>query len=260
MVMDKSYPVTLLQDYNLEEWARCSYKFYNSRILNRHPDVLNWRQMVQYAVNHVIHDGYALPAEQRTPEHIEHLIAKRWKIRPSLFPSAYHEKLIRRTVTEQLIRYFTGHRQSGPLLFLFESYTVRVEELGVELSMIVQVAEWSQKSFVIRKLFVDSDPDVISCFQHVATLFCYKAFGKLPESIEALSLLTGQTVETCPTAERDVAGAIHYVRTMMERFEHSMYTPRLFSQTECHSCPFQETCTSVPPTRRMADGTFIRVS
>lgn len=260
--MDTAKPslASKLQDYQLEEWARCSYKFYYSQIKNEHRDVLNWRQMVQYSVNHVIHDCYSMPAEQRTPEQIQRIIAKRWRIRPTLFDSQLHEVQLRQTMTEQLIRYFAYHPNASPLLFLFESYSVWVEELGMELSMIFQIAEWSQHSFVIRKLFVDSDMDVINCFHQLAALFCYKAFGRLPERIAAHCLSTGQIFEYRPTDEQDISKAIEYVRTMNESIHHSMYSPKIDSQTECHSCPFQTKCTALSHSRRASHGITIRVS
>ncbi|WP_199613733.1 hypothetical protein [Paenibacillus alkalitolerans] len=57
--------VVSIADYQLEEYLRCPHKYYNKYILRKNTDHQNWKQLVQYAVNHAIHEYYSLPAESR---------------------------------------------------------------------------------------------------------------------------------------------------------------------------------------------------
>lgn len=105
-----------LKDYQFEEWMRCPYKYYNSQILGKQRDFLNWRQMVQYVVN-VIYDCYSLPPDQCSAAKVIEQVNQRWKIRPYLFDSSLHHLQVRAIVMEQLIGYFAGNKMQ--ILFCF---------------------------------------------------------------------------------------------------------------------------------------------
>lgn len=232
---------SLIKDYEFEELMRCPFKYYKRHIKGEKSNSLHWRQMVQYAVNHVINDIYSLPVEARSQAKIFECIHTRWKINMRLFGSKAHYNQILATVTTALLDYFSADFTEVPPLFLFESFSTWIEELQTELSMIFQVVEWSEQAFIIKKVLVDEDADVITVFKHMAILFSHKAFDRLPERIEIFSVLSGKTLIIEPEGMEDITKAIDYLWLTQQLLPANPYR-KINSILECNTCPFNAEC------------------
>ncbi|QGQ95952.1 hypothetical protein EHS13_14255 [Paenibacillus psychroresistens] len=230
-----------IKDYEFEELMRCPFKYYKRHVKGEKSNSLHWRQMVQYAVNHVINDIYSLPVEARSQARIYEIIHTRWKINMRLFESKAHYNQILAHVTTALLDHFSADFAKEPPLFLFETFSTWIEELQTELSMIFQVVEWSEQTFVIKKILVDEDSDVITVFKHMAILFSHKAFARLPSRIEIFSVLSGKTTIIEPKGTEDITQAIDYLWLTQQLLPTNPYR-KTNSLLECNTCPFNAEC------------------
>jgi hypothetical protein len=234
-------PASTVEDYQLEEWMRCPYKYYHKNILGIAPDYLNWRQMAQYGVNHVINDYYLLPNSERTDAKILELVQRRWTNKISRFYSYSHFHEVRSEIAGNLMYFLLEDQQSTPPLILFERFKVWVDELHVHLSMIFQLVQGTEKSYVIKKYLVDEDPDVISMFKHMAIIFSCKAFLALPEKIEVYLLLSGNKLVFEPS-QNDIKESIDFLNLTKKLMDDASYYTKSDSVTECKTCPFRNKC------------------
>ncbi len=230
-----------LADYELEEFLRCPHKYVHKHEHHLNQDHLNWRQLVQYAVNHAIHDYYSLPPESRTAAGIRSFLERQWTNKVRLFESFPHFHRVKAMVTEHLVRELTSLPLETPPILLFESISAWIDELRAEISLIVQLAYWSGESYTIRKFMVGEDPAVIPAFFHMTSVMAHRAFGKLPEQIEVVTLLTGQK-QTYRPQDEELEASIDYLRLASRLFQEKTVHVKREADYECTACPFTERC------------------
>ncbi|WP_373231320.1 hypothetical protein [Cohnella sp.] len=109
-----------IADYQLEEYLRCPHKYYNKYILRQSTDHLNWRQLVQYAVNHAIHEYYSLPVESRTPRIVVEFVDRYWTNKVRRFESNHHFHRVKSIVTQNLLLELSPSNVLVPPPMLFE--------------------------------------------------------------------------------------------------------------------------------------------
>lgn len=230
-----------IADYLLEEYLRCPNKYYNKHILQQSRDHLNWKQLVQYAVNHTVHQTYSIPAESRTPANVSAVFDRYWTNKVNRFESAHHYHRVKSTVTRHLIDELLSDSASVPPALLFESIRVRLDELQVDISMIFQAVYWTRESFAIQKFLVDEDRDVMNAFVHMAGVISRHAFQALPERIEIITLMTGNKYVYRPRDE-ELPASLDYLRLMSRLFRELTVYKRSDPVCECTGCPFTSRC------------------
>lgn len=232
-----------IADYQLEEYLRCPHKYYNKYILRQSTDHLNWRQLVQYAVHHAIHEHYSLPAESRSSRKVQEFIDRHWTNKVYRFESEHHFHRVKSTVTQNLLlELFPGNVPVPPLM-LFENISVWIDELQAEMSMIFQVVHWTKQSFVIQKFLANEDIDVMTAFVHMASVVSRKAFQTMPEQIEIITLMTGEKHVYRPK-EEILTSSLDYLRLMYGLFQETTVFKKSGSVHECTACPFISRCRS----------------
>jgi hypothetical protein len=237
----KSSPTSEIKDYLIEEWIRCPYKYVQKNVLGISADDLNWRQMVQYSVNHVINDLYMLPKTERSEAKILELIHHRWTNKVRSFHSQAHFQEVRSQVTGNLTYYFLKQQPAHPPMILFEKYSVWIKALNAHLSMIFQHVQVSEQSYILKKYLIDEDPDVIAAYKHMAVVFCNQAFSDLPEKIEIYLLLSGNKIVFEPS-KLDINPSLDYLYLTHDLIDGAMPYAKQDSLTECRTCPFRYQC------------------
>jgi hypothetical protein len=238
-----------LSNHVLHGFIRCPYKFYWQHIKGKEADHVDWRERVQYVVNKVINSFYLLPLGHRSSFHILKLIEKYWKLEVKWFDSKTHYYTVLAKVTDHLIQNLNKSEGVQPPLFLFEKYNIQSEELQTNLSMTLQVGEWSEDSFTIKKYLVDGDKDIINLYKHFTIVLSDKAFMKLPESIEIVSLLTGKVYLFHPTTE-DLQNSYQYLHLFKRLLEDPNNYIKTDTTTECVQCPFIQKCNPLVKEKR----------
>lgn len=71
--------VKTMTDYHLESFIRCPYKFYYQHVLSSHSSKVQWRQVVQFAMNQVVEHYYRLPLDSQNTISAMKLINKSWE-------------------------------------------------------------------------------------------------------------------------------------------------------------------------------------
>lgn len=154
-----------------------------------------WRQQAQYAAGHTLNDFFSLPPEVRSYTPIQPILHRRWPPNSGAFLSRAHSREIQSGVADGLIAFIAGSHAKEVPLMLYEQWHVPVPALGLELSMIIQLA-WASATkpgtIVIEKYMVGMDENVVQAFFHMCHVFCVEAFGSPPSSIEICSLLGGE--------------------------------------------------------------------
>lgn len=154
-----------------------------------------WKQQAQYAVGHTLNDYYSLRPEVRSLTPVQFLLERRWPPHDKAFDSWMHYWDVKTALADELTRIVSvNHPEEIPVM-LYEQWHVPVPELGLELAMIFQLAWQSareDRSLKLQKLMVHGNEEAITGFLHMANLFCHKAYGKPPESVEVFALLDGK--------------------------------------------------------------------
>lgn len=231
-----------MTDYHLHDFIRCPYKFYFRYIKGKEPSSLPWTQIVQVIVNRIVGEYYTTPNEKQTSLLLLELLEKHWrKVHIRMFSSKSEYYVVLAKITNNLLQYVKSDKSGIPPLFLYEKLQTYMEELGIHIALTLEVGEWSAQSFVIRKYVIDTNEDMLALFQKLTAVFCYKAFGVLPERIEMFNLIEGIS-HICIPKQEDVAAGMNYLQTMKEMLqEPQYYTKRSFS-SECIGCAFRNEC------------------
>lgn len=154
-----------------------------------------WRQQVQYAVGHTLNDFYSLRPEVRRETPVQFLLERRWPPKGDAFPSLLHYWDIKTAVADELMTIVSVNHLAETPVKLYEQWFVPVPELGLDLSMIFQLAWNAEKpgrGLRIQKFMVSGQEDVITGFRHMANVFSTRAYGVPPETIEVYSLMDGR--------------------------------------------------------------------
>jgi len=214
---------------------RCPYQFYEKQILGKKSTHFNWEEMVQYAVNQVVKDYYKLPTKSRSAYKVLELIERYWIKNVELFDSKIHYYLVLAKVTDHLLQNLMGAKDANLPILLYEKLRINIDELEIDLAMTFQVVEWSQESFVVKKFLVEEDENIFLSFKHMAILFCNHAFQTLPERIEVVSLISGNTYRYYPDSA-DVRSAVDFFQLTRNIMRESK------NYTKCNTCSYHNKC------------------
>lgn len=190
----------LLHDYQLEEMWRTPQPIRQSQ-RKRGREGWNWRQRVQYAIGHALNEYFGMEVEVRREVPVQYVLEKWWPKQSDSFESLFHYWDVKNKVSGELSKICGLNNDLLVPVMLYEQFCTSVPELEVNISLIVQAA-WQLSaeadSLLIQKYIVDYNPNVISTFQHMTNVFCYYAFGALPQLIEVYCLLEGKKVRFIP--------------------------------------------------------------
>lgn len=215
---DDSLP--LLADYQVERWLLAGVSGENASSA-KEP---NWRQLTKFAAYHAINAWYSLPPQSRTFQALEHAFDKRWTNKVHKFASLEHYRNVRYGVLHQLYGALTEQQEASWPYMLFESSDVFVPDLGLRMSMIVQVMEPTKHSFAVHKYILEENEASIELFMHMTVVFCRTAFGALPERLRVFHMMSGEQRIVMPE-ERDVDKAKDYLRLIREPYLESRLCP-----------------------------------
>ncbi|WP_405388165.1 PD-(D/E)XK nuclease family protein [Peribacillus muralis] len=235
--MGKEYRVSIatLTDYHLQDFIRCPYQFYVYHI-EKISTQENWRKMVQLVVNQVVSRYYKLPPVSQTTKKVMELIDEHWRVMDVRhFESKIHYYTALAKITDHLIQSLTSGKNEYPPLFLYEKFHMNIDELGTDLSLTLDVAEWSTNSFIIKKYLIDINEEMNVLFIHMISVFCQKAFGRLPERIEIISLMDGEMNKYIPTMN-DVSDGLEYLNIIKNRIQDPKNYLKTDCLTVCNSC------------------------
>jgi hypothetical protein len=240
--MEKHIQVSVktLTDYHLESFLRCPYKFYYRHILTANSNELYWRQYVQATINKIVQSYYSLPFKAQTQFGALKLINQYWnELNIELFDSKVEYYLVLAKVTDHLLKFLKQNQSSK--IFLYEKQTAFIQELETELSLTIDIGEWSKNSFIIRKYLLETDQEMAKLYNYLITVFSHQAFERLPERIEIINLMTGEQYSYTP-AKKDVNEGLLYLKSMKDLLKHPYGYTKTSSAVECMNCEFNQKC------------------
>jgi len=185
-----------LQDYQLEKWLASAHRSQSVHLTSS--EKYSWTQRVQYAVGHAVNRYYSAEPKFRIHTNTGELVDYRWPQRFDGFDSEKKYWELKDRVTANLNTFFQNnpYTENRPIL-LYEQLHTHVAELGLDLSMIAQVAWQYPKTLGIhlQKFVVEDNPQVLDGYRHVARVFCRQAFGADPAKLEVFQVLEGKSTE-----------------------------------------------------------------
>lgn len=207
----------LLEDYKLEEMLRSPHRFIRpeSEAAERSP--LQWRHRVQYAVSHAVNAFYSMDPEVRKEVPVQYLLEKWWPKKAAGFESILHYWDVKNKVIDELSLAIAMNDDLKHPMILFEQWKTEIPALSMHLSMIFQTA-WQPEGWdtlLLQKFMVVHDPNVVEAFQHMASVFCWEAFGKLPGMIEIYCLLEGRKIRFIP-GRQSLIRSMDYIRLVRD--------------------------------------------
>ncbi|MCM3629755.1 hypothetical protein M3194_20650 [Paenibacillus glycanilyticus] len=239
----------VIEDYMLEELLRCPYRYAKRQgaAPSAKADV-NWMQLAQLAVSHVVNAFFTTPEEERARFSIPDMLERWWTNKVAKFESAEHYWSIKQRLIDGLSPLLMEEASSNPII-LFEQHQAFVPELQAELMQIFQVVLGSEEGepsdYIVRKYIVDEDEDMITLFQHLTAVFCSSAFGRLPVRIEVLPVLSSNRRVLYPT-EETLERSMDYMKLavslMPEASSSAGQQRKAHGSAECRRCPFLEEC------------------
>ncbi|WP_078414116.1 hypothetical protein [Priestia abyssalis] len=186
---------------------------------NRH---ITWERAVKAAVKQILKEYFQLPVQERTALSTLKLLERQWHcINVRLFQSKMHYYTVLAKVTDYLLQELGACSHIMPPLFLYEKYRVAVAELGIDLSVEIDVGEWTANSYKIKKIMLDDSEEVRNAFVHLMVVFGRHAFNQLPDSIEFYCLMTGTKYEVC-IKEAQYEESLHFLGLIKSTLEQSM--------------------------------------
>ncbi|MEC0229472.1 hypothetical protein [Paenibacillus alba] len=206
----------LLADYQLESWLHASH----SQLSHASTKETDWQQLTQYAAYHVINEWYSLPAKLRTQMKLNELFQRRWTNKVHMFSSPEFYRDVKRIVTAHLFDFLSDTNKLETPLMLFENMNVYVKELDIRLSMIIQVMEPSERSFHIHKYVMNPCQAALELFTHMSVIFCYEAFGQLPEQLYIYRLMSGER-QSLAARDYNLSQSMDYLRLVKEVYMES---------------------------------------
>ncbi|WP_338539980.1 hypothetical protein [Paenibacillus tundrae] len=207
----------LLEDYKLEEMLRSPHRFIRPEPEITQASQLLWRHRVQYAVSHAVNAFYSMDPEVRKEVPVQYMLEKWWPKKTTGFESVLHYWEVKNKIIDELSRIIRTNEDLQHPSILFEQWKTEIPSLSMELSMIFHAA-WQPEgwdSLLIQKYMVVYDPNVVEAFQHMASVFCYEAFGTLPGMIEVYCLLEGRKVRFMP-GRQSLARSMDYIHLIRD--------------------------------------------
>ncbi|MBV7503649.1 PD-(D/E)XK nuclease family protein [Bacillus sp. sid0103] len=230
-----------MTEENLRGFITCPYKFYYEYIEKKKLPK-DWRHMVQQVVNHVVFSYFRLPIEQRSAAKILSLVDRYWiNISPQIFESRIQYYTVTAKITDYLMQNLTIETDSTPPLFLFEKFKSNIQELDMDISLTIDVAEWSNSSIVVKKYLVEAEPDMLMLYNHLIAVFSKKVLNKIPDRIEVTTLLDGKKHTFFPTSEK-IEESIRYLQAMNHFLGNSSSFNEVYNEDDCGTCPFEHVC------------------
>ncbi|MDP1508610.1 hypothetical protein L8C07_04870 [Paenibacillus sp. CMAA1739] len=228
----------LLHDYQLEEMWRTPQPIRPSQ-RKRGREGWNWRQRVQYAIGHALNEYFGMEVEVRREVPVQYVLEKWWPKQSNSFDSLFHYWDVKSKVSGELSKVCALNNDLWMPVMLYEQFCTVVPELEVDISLIIQAAwQLSEQadSLLIQKYMVDYNPNVISTFQHLTNVFCYYAFGALPQLIEVYCLLEGKKVRFLP-GSTSLQQSLDYVQLLKDSVEDMQRTAE---HCRCRGCMGQQ--------------------
>jgi len=236
---------TIADDY-LASFIKCPYSFYYQHLLSFDSHQVTWKQVVQSVINHIIQDYHQLPIYAQHQVSILELINQHWKsVNPLLFESRIDFYLVLVKTTDHLLQFLSQKPSVNPPLFLFEKFECFSGEIEKNLSLTIEVGEWSAQSFTIKKFLLEAEEGLIHLYKLLLAVFSYLALEKLPEKIEIITLLDGDCHTFSPTMDHVKEGT-KYLQYMKNLFQHPKSSTHTKPQTEYIGCSFTNKCIDVP--------------
>nr|WP_261771549.1 hypothetical protein [Paenibacillus xylanexedens] len=210
-------PERLLEDYKLEEMLRSPHRFIRPEPSAEQRPVLQWRHRVQYAVSHAINHFYSVDPDVRKEIPIQYVLEKWWPRKTDGFDSVLHYWDVKQKMIDELSLAIAANDDLKRPAILFEQWKTEVPSLQMSLSVIFQAA-WQPEGWdalLVQKYMVVHDANVVEAFQHMVSVFCWEAFGKLPGMIEIYCLLEGRKIRYIP-GRQSLQRSMDYIRLVRD--------------------------------------------
>ncbi|MEH7109749.1 hypothetical protein [Bacillus sp. JJ1764] len=243
-MLNKSVEVSIktLTDYHLEAFISCPYRFYNQYILSKTSSHVHWRVEVQKAINNIVKDYYQLSNKDQNTVGLLKLIEQNWKsIHINMFENKIQYYIVLSKITDHLLILLSSHETTLPPLFLYEKVQTYIKELETTISLTFEVAEWSKKTYILKKYLLDCDEEWIMLYQYLSTVFSHQAFGALPERIEMISLIEGKKYIFYPT-EQEISKGLHYLEFIKDWIQKPNRYKKINLFNQCVKCPLNKRC------------------
>lgn len=139
-------------------------------------------------------------------------------------------------MTDHLLKMLMDNKDLQHPLFLYEKFHVFNEQIGIHLSMVLDVGEWTNQSYILRKFFVSDQMEAVEALKHMSIVVSRTAFQKLPEKIEFYCVLSGKVYEYFPT-ENDYKDSVNYLLLVKEAMKEPSNYVKSSADRRCASCP-----------------------
>lgn len=215
--------VKTISNEHLEQFIHSPDAFLRECVLHKKKSSHStWEKTVKAAVKQILKEYFRLPQQKRTALSILKLVEHQWScINVHLFQSKMHYYTVLAKVTDHLLQELGACSHSTPPLFLYEKYRVPVAELGIDLSVEIDIGEWTAASYKIKKFMLEDSEEVRNAFIHLMVVFSRQAFKQLPDSIEFCCLMTGKKHEVC-IKEAQYEESLHFLGLIKSTLEQSM--------------------------------------
>ncbi|WP_108996085.1 hypothetical protein [Paenibacillus agaridevorans] len=220
-------PLVRIEDVKIEQMLRGGGESPRSQgEMGRRKE--GWSRLVLLSACLAVHDVCVVPRQERTEALVEEACLRSFSNRHQQFHSGEHYLQTRCDIIRHLQRFMVQDSCDGEVMARFESFTVYVEELDMELTqqfhlITVQDQADGEGGYIVQKLVADENPESLELYFHMTVVFGMCAFGRLPSRVEALVPLSGRRFTWKPEWQQ-WQKSLDYMRLVKSMLESSEAT------------------------------------
>jgi len=172
----------------------------------------DWKELAFLSACHSVKDISLYPASELTPEVVSSAVLQRFTNRHYQFHSNEHFLQIQASVIQHLQSFFAPRQHEGEIMVRFETLSVFIEELDIELSQHFHMIYYEPSSHSYRAQILMKDPSesLLQLYYHMTALFAFKVFKSINLKFEVFYPLEGK-VTTWQHDTEEIQSSFDYI-------------------------------------------------
>lgn len=197
-----------VRDFDCEQLLRQGSVKGNKECLHSN----SWRDLSLRSACIAAKDICQLSTAELTPAIIEATVMRTFTNRHYQFHSNEHFVQVRANVTSHMQSFFSNSYSKCEIMASFESFTVCIDELAMELTQYFHILYFDSMSntYIVQRLMTEQNEQLLQLYIHLTTVFAAQAFHGAKLRIEALYPLSGEVLTWQPNMN-DIEQSINYM-------------------------------------------------
>jgi len=154
----------------------------------------DWRDLAFLSAYLSAQEICFLRTERCTPSVVIDIVIKKFTNRNYQFYSNEHFIQVKTEIIQHMLNFFTSQQHDRQLIAGFESFTVSIDELDIELTQQFHMMyyEPSSNNYIVQRLMRDQNDTLLQLHYHMTAIFAARAFNGITIRFEVFFPLSGK--------------------------------------------------------------------